>query len=481
MMTTFSATTCKTALDPLKHVKYTKGMVLGVEDFDQEFIYGHAHWRWVNADLLGFGTVSGLKVTIETGLKGPQVRVSKGVALNEKGEMICVAKDQCGDLNKWLIDPQNRTKLESGHYILAGGSPPGDSVKLHVVLCFEACETDRVPIPGEPCRSEETAFAPSRIADGFRLELRLDPPAHTEEAALRDFVQWLAQVIVTTTSPSSVTEEKFLEAIEQALALPSPPLSPPDFFLGSPPPGMEINQQDLSRYLRAAFRLWVTTLRPRWHVAGCLKVGSCCGANEPAPPQPGDCLLLATLNVPLTVDREVSDASSVTIDEEQRPFLLSLRFLQEWLLYSLGQSGNSGEPIIPSALVAPPIERALSRAIMPAGRVIAAGRFDRDGAATAATFGNLTVRRLQPQNIYLLTSLNIEPGQLYTARATAITTPDSVATHVLESVAVEAVPSTGLSAADMTRTLALRVRRGDGQQPTTAFKGFTVEIMGYNG
>jgi hypothetical protein len=475
-MTTFSATTCKTALNPLKHVKYTKGMVLGVEDFDQDFIYGHAHWRWVNADVLGFGTVSGLKVTIEGGTEGPRVRVSKGVALNEKGEMICVPEDQCAYLNKWLAVPENKAAIES--HIDSAGSPPGDSVKLHVVLCFEACETDRVPIPGEPCRSEETAFAPSRIADGFRLELRLEASAHTEEAALRDFVQWLAQAIVTTTLPSSVTEEEFLQAIEQALAPASPPLSPPDFFLGSPPAGIEINRQDLSRYLRAAFRLWVTTLRPRWHVAGCLKVGSCCGGEQAIPAQADDCLLLATLDVPLTVDREVSDAGDVTIDEERRPFLLHLRFLQEWALYSLGGAESSGQPILPSAMVTPPIGGLMGGA--PAGRIIAAGRFDRDGAATAATFGNLTVSLLQPLNVYLLNSTNIQPGKLYTLRATAMTTPDSTVAHVLETVAVDAVPSTGLSSAEITRTLALRVRRGDGKPPTTAYKGFTVEITEYD-
>jgi hypothetical protein len=479
-MTTFSATTCKTALDPLKHVKYTKGMVLGVEDFDQDFIYSHAHWRWVNADVLGFGTVSGLKVTMESGTGGPRVRVSKGVALNEKGEMICVPEDQCAYLNKWLAIPENKSAVESN--VIFAGSPPGESVKLHVVLCFEACETDRVPIPGEPCRSEETAFAPSRIADRFRLELRLEPPAHTEEAALRDFVQWLAQVITTTSSPSSVTQEEFLESIEQALAPASPPLSPPDFFLGSPPAGMEINLHDLGRYLRAAFRLWVTTLRPPWHAAGCLRSGSCCGGEGAVSLRADDCLLLATLDVPLTVDREVSDVGSVSIDEEQRPFLLHLRFLQEWVLYSLGRAGGSGEPIIPAAMVPPPMmgpSMLSGPAAAPAGRVIAAGRFDRGGAATAVTFGNLAVKQLAPQNIYLLTSPNIQPGKLHTLRAATMTTPDSTVTHVVETVAVDELTGTGLSRAEMKRTLALRVRRGDGKPPTSAYQGFTVEITEY--
>jgi hypothetical protein len=198
--------------------------------------------------------------------------------------------------------------------------------------------------------------------------------------------------------------------------------------------------------------------------------------------------LLATLNVPLTVDEEISDVGSVTIDEERRPFLLHLRFLQEWVLYSLGRSGSSGEPIIPSAMeapfkMAPPIEGALGGAVGPvgpAGRVIAAGRFDRDGAATVATFGNLTVRLLQPQNIYLLTSPNIQAGKLYTTRATAMTTPTSTVAHVLETVAVDALSNTGLSSVEVSRSLALRVRRGDGKLPTSAYKGFTVEITEYH-
>lgn len=478
-MTTFSATTCKTALDPRKHVKYTKGMVLGVEDFDQDFIYGHAHWRWVNADVLGFGTVSGLRVMIESGTEGRRVRVSKGVALNEKGEMICVPEDQCAYLNKWLTDPANKAKVES--HIDFTGSPPGDSVKLHVVLCFEACETDRVPIPGEPCRSEETAFAPSRVADGFRLELRLTAPPHTEEAALRDFVQWLAQVIITTTSPSSVTEEEFLKAIEQALAPASPPLSPPDFFLGSPPPGMEINRQDLSRYLRAAFRLWVTTLRPLWHAAGCLKGGSCCGGNEPVPPQPDDCVLLATLNVPLTVDREVDDTGSVTIDEEQRPFLLHLRFLQEWALSSWERAENSGEPVspLPISRMVSPIGGMLERTTASAGRVIAAGEFNREGGASIPAFGELTATGVDDQFVYVLQSPLIQKDKLNVLRATAITTPGSSVVHVVEAIEASSVRGGNIPSVALKRALALRVRQTNGKPPTTAFKGFTVEITEY--
>ena len=80
----------------------------------------------------------------------------------------------------------------------------GDSggITLHLVLCYADCLTRLVPIPGEPCRSEDELMKPSRIADDYRLELRASPPAQVEEDAVRDFVRWLrANVNVVDASP----------------------------------------------------------------------------------------------------------------------------------------------------------------------------------------------------------------------------------------------------------------------------------------
>lgn len=77
--------------DPTKHVKYTLGMVLGVDDFTQEFAYLAGRDRWLARDLLGYGTASGLRVGVEIEDRAPQVVVTPGVAVSPSGQLIRVA------------------------------------------------------------------------------------------------------------------------------------------------------------------------------------------------------------------------------------------------------------------------------------------------------------------------------------------------------------------------------------------------------
>src|SRR4051794_29503973 len=86
--------------DPSRHVNFTTGMVLGVDDYRQEFVYHSARDKWAIRDLLGYGTLSGLAVEVENdGVKGPRVRVSAGSAAAPSGQLICVGRDQCGSIN----------------------------------------------------------------------------------------------------------------------------------------------------------------------------------------------------------------------------------------------------------------------------------------------------------------------------------------------------------------------------------------------
>ena len=79
-MTTFS--TAPAALprvvpfDPTKHVNYSLGMVLGVDDFTQEFTYLSGRDRWLARDAIGYGTLWGLGVTMDVGDAGPRVTVA---------------------------------------------------------------------------------------------------------------------------------------------------------------------------------------------------------------------------------------------------------------------------------------------------------------------------------------------------------------------------------------------------------------------
>ncbi len=317
--------------DPTKHVNYTLGMVLGVDDFTQEFAYLSGRDQWLARDLLGYGTVCGLQVTTETDSRGPRVVVTAGVAVSPRGQMIRVTSTQCAYLNDWLAAQQQQPSSLGG----TPGSPPDSVVlPLYVVLCYRDCPTDSVPIPGEPCRSEDEAMAASRLTDDFKLELRLTPPDQREEDALRDFVDWLSRVEISDEPGSFATLADFEQAIREAAHLlssppDSPPGSPPDFMYGSPPATLRIHTADACEYLRAAFRIWTTELRPEWMPLGC--------GNPPDEA----CLLLAELDVPIKSTLSggwvVDDTTSVVVNEERRPFLIHLRLLQEWLLCGLHQ------------------------------------------------------------------------------------------------------------------------------------------------
>lgn len=299
-------------LDTGKRVNYTKGMLLGVDDFVQEQAWHIARRHELAREVLGYGTVRGLQVAAEGA--PPQVRVTPGVALMPSGTPVCVASEQCCDLNGWLGTQWDKDVGDAVKRLPAGAALP-----VYVVLAYDSCLTDLMPVPGEPCRSEEALTASSRIADCFRLELRLRPPEQIEENAIRDFADWLAQVPVDRISPP-LTERQFLDGLCDAAHGWLHPSSPPpgDFMLGTPPAGLE----STDALLRAALRLWATELRPLWRA----KYG--CGPHPVAPGGPDDALLLGALQVRLT-GRQAQ--VPVPVLEDTRPVLMSLRMLQEMI------------------------------------------------------------------------------------------------------------------------------------------------------
>ncbi|MEL4178317.1 hypothetical protein [Roseateles sp. PN1] len=314
------------ATDTCKRVNYTLGMLMGVDDFVQEQLYGGSRRRELAREVLGYGTVHGLAVVIEAdGDKGLRVRVTPGMAWLPSGTPVCVESDQCANLNDWLLD--SRALVDAG----LSGSPAHFNVYL--VLSHLQCLTDKVPIPGEPCRSDSELMQPSRIADSFRLDLRTMPPAQREEDALRDFVEWLLGTELVATSPA-LDEAGFVAALRAAaqdwLNPSSPPLSPPwlppaDYMEGSIPANAD------EALFRTALRLWATELRPLWMA----RPDCSCNAT-PIPPQ-DDAVLLARLELALVATADgwqLSDklADPVTVDESRRPVLMTLRMLQELLL-----------------------------------------------------------------------------------------------------------------------------------------------------
>ena len=459
--------------DPSKHVNYSLGMVLGVDDFTQEFAYLSGRDQWLARDLIGYGTVNGLRVRIEEDDKGPRVLIEPGAALSPRGQLIRVTPAQCAYLNPWLA--ANKEKLDE--HLDHVGSPPSDGLRLYVVLCYRDCATEMTPVPGEPCRSEDELMAASRLADDFRLELRFEPPDQQEEDALRDFVAWLSQVEISDTDATSLDD--FIAAVRQAAHLDSP-LSPPissppaDFMFGSPD-DLTIPTARACEYFRAAFRIWVTELRPLWR-PNWFSEWQCCDQKSIANEQPREeCLLLAELDVPvhrvaLSGETKVDDLRDVIVNEERRPFLIHSRLLQEWLL--CGRAAAQA----PAALA-------------PGGGsefIVAAGKFGADGARVFS-FGGLEVTRNSADlTLYLLTGRWFSRRGQFIVKATPITDLVDFSGQIFEVVQPPARLRGDDPRAEIMNSFSGRDARGGiivrsrSMNPEVATStGFTVEISSY--
>src|SRR5947209_15350349 len=140
-------------LDPHKHVNYAIGMVLGVEDFNQEFTYLAGRDQWLARELLGYGTVSGLQVSTDVEHGSPVVYVEAGVALSPGGQLIRIPTKQCAHLDTWLAGQRQHL---SGLPLDPGQSNP---LTLYVVLSYRESPADNVPISPNANRPAQTATA----------------------------------------------------------------------------------------------------------------------------------------------------------------------------------------------------------------------------------------------------------------------------------------------------------------------------------
>ncbi|EXI67920.1 MAG: hypothetical protein AW08_01524 [Candidatus Accumulibacter adjunctus] len=354
--------------DPTRHVNYVQGMVLGVDDFTQEFAYLAGRDQWLARDLLGYGTVRGLAVDIEDdkakasdSLQKWKVTVTSGAALDPCGRLICVPRDQCGYLNDWL----------KGHADAVGKKVTGveGSLDLYLTLSYGDCPTDSVPIPGEPCRSESELKAPSRIADDFLLELSVDPPTQMEDEWLGKFMAWLGKVRVD--AGSGVTPEDFAKKVgawEPEAA--EPPLVQPT-----------------SDWLRDALRVWATKLRPAAY-------GRSCGCATTTTSCHDERVLLARIT--LTVEQPSGQPWRVKalskLDESARPVLIHLRMLAQQLHPLTPTTASATTPSEPTA--SQPVRVTVSTI-----RTVAAGKLRGDNVADGPVLGKLRIAGVEPGKI----------------------------------------------------------------------------------
>ena len=436
-MTTFASVATSLdakAPDATKHVNYSLGMVLGVDDFNQEFAYLAGRDRWLARDAIGYGTLCGLSVTTETvPSKGPRLLVTSGSALTPRGQLVCVKPAQCAYLNDWLTAHKNDMPQLLG-------SPPATSIDLYLTLCYRDCPVDLVPIPGAPCRAEDELMAPSRLVDDFSLELRTTPPDQSEEDVLRQFAAWLRGV--TVGGPGAfTTQSAFSTAIHDGIkvSIPSPPGSGATLSIAPALSSLNLDPALIGAYRASALRLWIEELRPAVH-AVCACSGGCCGGSTDDPPKTDECLLLARITVPVIQSSGnwiVNDLGTITLDESRRPMLAHLRMLQELISPSTSAAAASGP------------------------RVVAAGLVGVDTSA-APTFGGLTVA-FQAQNTLRLNFTGYDATRRYIVNAMSNTGIDN------PTITYDSATNAGLL---------LRVTRGAANiaEPTLRAAQFMIEI-----
>lgn len=318
----FTAVATASAADPGRHVNFTSGMVLGVDDYRQEFAYHSARDKWIVRDFLGYGTLSGLAVSVEDdGANGPRVRVTAGAAAAPSGQLICVGREQCGSVNAWLARDEVK---ETIRLMLLDPNQDHLDLSLYLTLCYVDCAVADVPIPGEPCRSDENLMAPSRIADDYTLTFAFEAPPMTEAEAIPALDSFLAQLDTDPGKPNDAAG--FADALRIAelqlqLALGVYPTDAAEPAAGDLAP-LKVNPNFEISFRTALKTLWVTKLRPS-------VAAQRCGTGSVTA---NDCVLLTQIRLPIVKDDTTwsvdGDQSVVVLDDSLRPVLLSAGIAQ---------------------------------------------------------------------------------------------------------------------------------------------------------
>jgi hypothetical protein len=311
---TYTFTTCEqtVTLDPWKRVSYAHGSVLGINDFLQAELRFLAAERRQNRALHGYGTVCGLEVGVADTASGPEVRVGAGLAIDPGGRWIWMPEARCALINEWL-----RRNSEALDWSSRDSSPV--AIEVSLVLRYREFESDPVPVPMGPCSSRGESMRASRVAESFVLDLSLDQPDQAELRTVQSFARLLGKLRVVPSGTATIGVSD-LEAEVRALVS-TGALS----ATASPPEVWEIPEDEVRRYLGAAFRIWVTEVRPALLPRTCAEGDPSSGGIQ-----------LAHLTFPLMPGEATTvvagDAAVVALDESERPYVLHTQLLQELML-----------------------------------------------------------------------------------------------------------------------------------------------------
>ena len=175
--------------DPLSRLRFHYGQCLSAEDFEAEQRYFVLRQRLLNALLHGVGTVWGLAIRRKDPPPegGDQLICEPGMAIDPLGREIWVPERLCLDLAS--LETSFWTKLIS----LDPEDSAGPKRRAYVVLRYQACLSDEVPVIPLPCSDDHDGLAASRVRDSFLLCLEAEAPPDPY-ATVRDISRRLQPV-----------------------------------------------------------------------------------------------------------------------------------------------------------------------------------------------------------------------------------------------------------------------------------------------
>ncbi len=155
-----------------KSVRYFHGMLMKERDFREEQLYHNKKRRLLNRMLHGWGVVCGLKIT-PTLTPSNRIIIEPGLAIDCAGNEILVCDPYELDVVDNLCESADG-RLSNGDGCGGGGTGGTTKDKWHVVIKYKEFRTDPVAVyaPGGGC--EEKSCEPSRIREGFCVELSQD-------------------------------------------------------------------------------------------------------------------------------------------------------------------------------------------------------------------------------------------------------------------------------------------------------------------
>lgn len=155
---------------PPERVNYAIGVMLDAQDFKDEQTYHRGRLAAALKALVGFGTLSGLRVVPPAADDEElELRVEPGLAIDRHGRLVQVSEPQCIRLARWFAAASTgllRSGIQRTPRVTADVA-----VVVDVFLSADSCARGKTPAFATGPFDALDAVVPSRLADAFRLEL----------------------------------------------------------------------------------------------------------------------------------------------------------------------------------------------------------------------------------------------------------------------------------------------------------------------